>query len=155
MSERCSNPPPWTAGSRSGDDRRLDAVLAEHHRAVEHRVRGDRVGLVHRHLQRRARWLRPLPAAVDLRRIRRVRRVVLVHRAAEDLPRVPVGVEQRRVRDDDVLADALDFLRVPERERVVVADGDEHAVRLDGVQQVVREVARVRVAARARPCSSW
>ena len=29
-------------------------------------------------------------------------RVVLEHRAADDLARVPVGVEQRRVRDDDV-----------------------------------------------------
>ena len=51
----------------------------------------------------------------------------------------------------DVPANAFDLLRVPKREGVVVADGDEHAVRLDGVQQVRGEVARVAVAGARRP----
>ena len=52
---------------------------------------------------------------------------------------MPIGVEERQDRDGDILPDAFDLLRVPEWERIVVAIGHEHAVRLDGVEEIVRE----------------
>ena len=63
-----------------------------------------------------------------------------------DLPQIPVGVGERQIDDRHVLSNALDLLRVPEREGVVVAGGDEDAVRLDRLQQVIGEVARQRLA---------
>ena len=85
------------------------------------------------------RRLDPVLVAVDRGTLRGV---VVVDRPTNELSHIPVGVEQRRVRDDDVASNAFDLLRVPERKRVVVADGDEHTVRLDGVEHVGRDVAR-------------
>ena len=45
------------------------------------------------------------------------------------------------------LPDAFDLLGVPERERIVVAIGHEHAVGFDGVEQIVRERGRRVIAA--------
>ena len=78
-------------------------------------------------------------AAIDARA---GQRVVLVDRPAHQLTSVPVGPQERRRDDQDILAHALDLLGVPQWEEVIVADGDENTVRLDGVEHVLRDVAR-------------
>ena len=123
------------------------ASRLEHHRLIDLPIGGNRVRFVERHPQRWRRGLLPLAAPVY---IGSLRRVVVEDRTPDDLPRVPVGVQQRRIRDDHVLANPFDLLRIPEREGVVVADGDEHTIRLDGIQQIVGEVACVRLATARR-----
>ena len=59
-----------------------------------------------------------------------------------ELAQVPLGVHERQVGERDVRPDALDLLGVPEREGVVVARGDQDAVRLHRLEDVVGEVAR-------------
>ena len=127
-------------------DRRVDRAAVEHHRPGQLNVFWIRIRVGERHVKRRAGRLAPHPVSINRRT---VRGVVLVDRAANDLTRVPLGVEQRRVRDDDVAPNALDLLRIPQRERVVVADRHEHAVRLDRVQHVGGDVSR-RAMVRAR-----
>ena len=83
--------------------------------------------------------LGPLPATVDRGRFRAVEsrdRTVL------NLPQIPVGVGEREVDDRHVLTNALDLLRVPKRECVVVARRHQHAIGFDRLQQVVGEIAR-------------
>ena len=66
-----------------------------------------------------------------------------VHRAGglvAQLAHVPVGIRQGEADHGHVLADALDLLGPPEREGVVVAVGEQHAVRRHAVEQVVGEV---------------
>ena len=41
-------------------------------------------------------------------------------------------------------------MRIPEREGVIVANGDEHAIRFDGIEQVVGEIPSVRLPAARR-----
>ena len=83
------------------------------------------------------------PRATPIDR-RRSRGVEGRERPALQLPEIPVRVRERQVHDRHVLADVLDFLRVPQGERVVVSRGHEHAVRLHRLQQIGREVARER-----------
>ena len=64
------------------------------------------------------------------------------HLTALHLAHVPVGSHQRKIRQCHVSADVHDVLRVPERKGVVVARGDQDAVRLDRLQHVDRIVAR-------------
>ena len=59
---------------------------------------------------------------------------------------IPVRFEQTRAGDHHILPDSLDFLRVPERKRVVISLGDQNAVGLDRVEQVSGPVPRERVA---------
>ena len=49
---------------------------------------------------------------------------------------VPVGAEQGRIDDADVRTDGFDLLGIPERESIVVAVGDQHAVGTDGFEVV-------------------
>ena len=101
----------------------------------------------------------------ELVRVRDVALVVLERTGAEHVDRaviemdrhlglfvaqladVPVRVEQRQIHDPDVLAEALDLLDVPERERVVVTVREHERVRLQGREHVVGVVARDVVAA--------
>ena len=53
---------------------------------------------------------------------------------------VPVGAQQGGIDHADIRAEALDFLRIPEREGIVVAMRDQHAVRADGIQVVLRHL---------------
>ena len=73
--------------------------------------------------------------------------VVFAHRPTDDLPDEPIGVEVHSDEDHHVRSDAFDFLRIPERESVVVAIGDENSVRLDRIEHVHCEVAGERVSA--------
>ena len=57
-----------------------------------------------------------------------------------ELPQVPSRVHQGQIGERDVAADAFDFLGVPERKRVVVAGGNQDAVRLHRLQHVMGEV---------------
>ena len=59
-----------------------------------------------------------------------------------ELAHIPVGVGERQVHDGHVLADVLDFLRIPQGEGGVVACRHEDAIRLGRLQEVEREVAR-------------
>ena len=51
---------------------------------------------------------------------------------------MPLCAHQREIGDGDILADAFHFLRVPEREGIVVADRDQNTVGLDRLERVVR-----------------
>ena len=94
---------------------------------LDHVELGERVELLVRKVHQLPARHRPLPAAIDRGRVRRIERC---QRPPLQLPDVPVGVGEREVDDRHVFADAFDFLGVPQRERVVVARGDEHAVGL-------------------------
>src|SRR2546422_4002963 len=92
-----------------------------------------------REAEQLARGLGPRAAPIDRRRLRRVERG---ERPPLQLPHIPVGVRERQVDDGHVLADVLDLLGVPQGECVVVARRHQHAVGLDRLQQIEREVAR-------------
>ena len=62
-------------------------------------------------------------------------------RQLPQLLHVPRRVQVTHHDDGDVLAHTLHLLRIPQREGVVVTVGEEHGVRLDALQQIVRPVA--------------
>ncbi len=58
------------------------------------------------------------------------------------LPKIPTGVRERQHEHAHVLADALDLLRVPQWEGVVVARGHQDRVGIHRLQQVAGVVTR-------------
>ena len=81
------------------------------------------------------------------------RRAVQVERRGHPTPQLaqmPPRVHQREVGEGDVGADPLDLLRVPEREGVVVAGGDQHAVGRHRLEDVMRQVPGHRLVRPAR-----
>src|SRR4029077_21161327 len=86
--------------------------------------------------------LGPRVAPVDRRRLRRIERR---ERPPLQLSDIPVGVRERQGHNRYVLADVLDFLRVPQGEGVVAPRRHQHAVGLDRLQQIVREITRQRL----------
>ena len=57
-----------------------------------------------------------------------------------ELPEMPSRVHQGQIGERHVAANAFDFLGVPQRKGVVVAGGDQDAVRLHRLQHVMCEV---------------
>ena len=115
--------------------------------AIDH-IPLDRDGLhfsdvLHAERQRRPphRGLRRQGGAIDRGRLRRIERPRGTRRK---LLQIPIEIRERQVDERDVLANPLDLLEIPDREGVIVAEREEHAVWLDRLYQVVREVARER-----------
>ena len=69
-------------------------------------------------------------------------RIELSHRIITQLLDVPPRIAQRQIDYRHVLPDFLDLLGVPQGEGIVVAVGEDYAVRFDRLQQVAGEVQR-------------
>src|SRR5918997_46975 len=59
---------------------------------------------------------------------------------APELPQMPTRVHQREIGQCDIASDTFHLLRIPERKGVVVTRGDQNAVRLDRLQDVVGKI---------------
>ena len=68
--------------------------------------------------------------------------IELSHRIITQLFDVPPRIAQRQIDHRHILPDFLDLLGVPQGEGIVVAVGEDYAVRFDRLQQVAGEVQR-------------